>query len=60
MASDQADADMLIEARRLVGVAMEKLGDRLVDDVCVPRSRLAEFIEGMAAISREHRVAIPC
>ncbi|GLY65926.1 FAD-binding oxidoreductase [Amycolatopsis taiwanensis] len=60
VASDQAEADLLIEARRLVGVAMERLGSRLVDDVCVPRSRLAELIEGIAAIAAEHEVLIPC
>jgi glycolate dehydrogenase FAD-linked subunit len=60
VSSDQTEADLLIEARRLVGVAMERLGDRLVDDVCVPRSRLAELIEGIEAISAEQRVAIPC
>ncbi|MEU0467729.1 FAD-linked oxidase C-terminal domain-containing protein [Amycolatopsis sp. NPDC006131] len=59
VASDRAEADMLIAARRLAGVAMEQLGDRLVDDVCVPRSRLAEFFEGVTAISREHDVLIP-
>ena len=59
VATDRAEADMLIEARRLAGVAMERLGDRLVDDVCVPRSRLAEFFEGVTAISREHDVLIP-
>lgn len=60
VASDEAEAELLVEGRRLAGVAMERLGDRLVDDVCVPRSRLAEFVEGVAAISREHEVAVPC
>ncbi|HET6499401.1 MAG TPA: FAD-linked oxidase C-terminal domain-containing protein [Amycolatopsis sp.] len=60
VSADQAEAELLIEARRLAGVAMELLGDRLVDDVCVPRSRLAELIEGIAAISAEHGVLIPC
>ncbi|MFD2419491.1 FAD-binding oxidoreductase [Amycolatopsis pigmentata] len=60
VATDQAESDLLIEARRLVGVAMERLGERLVDDVCVPRSRLAELIEGVAAISAEYDVLIPC
>ncbi|HKS43615.1 MAG TPA: FAD-linked oxidase C-terminal domain-containing protein [Amycolatopsis sp.] len=60
VATDEAEADLLIEARRLVGVAMERLGDRLVDDVCVPRSRLAELVEGMAAIAAEHGVPVPC
>jgi glycolate oxidase len=60
VASDQTEADLLIEARRLVGVAVQKLGDQLIDDVCVPRSRLAELIDGIAAIGREHGVLIPC
>ncbi|TVT21646.1 FAD-binding oxidoreductase, partial [Amycolatopsis rhizosphaerae] len=60
VASDPAEGELLIEARRLVGIALEKLGDRLVDDVCVPRSRLAEFVDGVAAIAAEYGVDIPC
>ncbi|TNC24583.1 FAD-binding oxidoreductase [Amycolatopsis alkalitolerans] len=60
VATDHAEAELLIEARRLVGIALEKLGDRLTDDVCVPRSRLAELVEGVAAIGREHGVQVPC
>lgn len=60
VSADQAEADLLIEARRLVGVALERLGPRLVDDVCVPRSRLAELIDGIAAIAAEYGVPIPC
>lgn len=60
VASDQAEADLLIEARRLVGVAMERLGTGLIDDVCVPRSRLADLAEGIAAIAGKHGVLIPC
>jgi glycolate oxidase len=60
VATDPAEADLLIEARRLVGIATEQLGDRLVDDVCVPRSRLADFVDGVAAIAHEYAVAIPC
>ncbi|GAB2975789.1 FAD-binding protein [Amycolatopsis acidiphila] len=60
VATDQAEADLLIEARRLVGDAVGELGDQLVDDVCVPRSRLAELVEGIAAIGHEHGVRIPC
>jgi glycolate oxidase len=60
VSTDPVEADLLIESRRLVGVAMERLGDRLVDDVCVPRSRLADFVDGVTDIAREYRVAIPC
>ncbi|GHF48059.1 glycolate oxidase [Amycolatopsis bartoniae] len=60
VASDPAEGDLLIEARRLVGVAVAQLGDQLIDDVCVPRSRLAELIDGIVAIGREHGVAVPC
>jgi glycolate oxidase len=60
VASDQTEADLLIEARRLVGVAMARLGTGLVDDVCVPRSRLIDLVEGIAAIAGKYGVQIPC
>jgi glycolate oxidase len=60
VASDEAEAGLLIEARRLVGAALARLGTGLVDDVCVPRSRLIDLVEGIAAIAGKHGVQIPC
>jgi glycolate oxidase len=60
VASDATESAMLMEARRLVHFAIEKLGATLVDDVAVPRSRLIELLDGIEAIAAEHRVLVSC
>ncbi|OLT14081.1 FAD-linked oxidase [Pseudonocardia sp. CNS-139] len=60
VASDAAESDMLLEARRIVHFAIEKLGATLIDDVAVPRSRLVELLAGITAIAEEHRVTVSC
>ena len=49
-----------MEARRLVGPAHEALGAELVDDVCVPRARLADLLAGVARIGKQHDVLVTC
>lgn len=41
----------MLEARRLALPALESLGDWLLDDVCVPRSRIAELISAVEQIA---------
>ena len=61
VAEDDAEAELLVEARRLVGPAHEALGAELVDDVCVPRARLADLLTGVGAHRREqHDVLVTC
>lgn len=50
-ATDAQEADALLASRRLAYHAMEKLGAVIVDDIAVPRSRLAEALDGVAAIA---------
>jgi glycolate oxidase len=50
-ASDAAESSMLLEARRLAYPAMERLGRVMVEDVAVPRSRLAAFLDGVERIA---------
>jgi glycolate oxidase len=50
---DVAEADALLEARRLALPALERLGQTLLDDVCVPRSRLGALVEGVERIAEE-------
>ena len=59
-ASDAEESAMLLEARRLVGPAMDELGVTLVDDVAVPRERLGELLVGIEAIAKEHDVVVAC
>lgn len=61
--AEAADADesaMLLEARRAINPALERLGATLIDDVAVPRSRLGELISGVADIAGECGVLIAC
>ena len=58
-AEDAAESEMLLAARRATLVALEAVkGTTMIDDVCVPRSRLAEFLDGVAEIAERHRLTI--
>ena len=49
---DPAEGDLLMTARRMALPALERLGSSLLlDDVAVPRSQVATFIDGCVAIS---------
>jgi len=51
VADDPAEGELLLAARRNVLTALEQLGTTLVDDVCVPRDRLADLVAGVAAVA---------
>ena len=53
-----AQAELLHGARRMAIPAMEELGDWLLDDIAVPRSRLAEAMVRIQDIAQEHDVTI--
>ncbi|MFE9929440.1 FAD-binding oxidoreductase [Streptomyces sp. NPDC005533] len=58
-AEDQAESELLLQARRMAFPALETLRPAtMIDDVCVPRSRLAEMLDGTAAIARAHDLLI--
>ncbi|MFJ9772714.1 FAD-binding oxidoreductase [Kitasatospora sp. NPDC101157] len=57
-AEDQAESDLLLAARRLALPALDRLGTTMIDDVAVPRSRLAEMLNGVAAIGERHALTI--
>lgn len=50
---DPAEGSMLLGARRAVLTALEVYGTWLTDDVCVPRTRIAELIAACERISAE-------
>ncbi|WP_212915146.1 FAD-linked oxidase C-terminal domain-containing protein [Streptomyces sp. TS71-3] len=60
VSEDPAEAELLLAARRMVAVATEQLGSYLADDVCVPRRVLAELVDGVQDVAREHGVRITC
>jgi glycolate oxidase len=57
-ADDPAEAELLLAARRSVLTALETLGTTLIDDVAVPRTRLADLIEAVDAIAERHGLVI--
>jgi glycolate oxidase len=50
---DPAEGDLLLAARRMALPALERLGSTLIDDVAVPRSRIAAFLDGCDAVAAE-------
>ncbi|MEE1928115.1 FAD-linked oxidase C-terminal domain-containing protein [Streptomyces sp. TRM 70351] len=58
-ADSPAESALLLQARRSALVALEKVkGATMIDDVCVPRSRLAEMLTGVEAIAGRHGLTI--
>ncbi len=57
-ADDPAEGELLLAARRSVLTALEAYGTTLVDDVAVPRNRLGDFFDGIAAIAETRGVMI--
>ncbi|WP_406830592.1 FAD-linked oxidase C-terminal domain-containing protein [Pedococcus sp. KACC 23699] len=56
---DQADGDVLLEARRVTGRALSAEGLRVSSDIAVPISRLADMFAAIEQIGMAHGVAIP-
>jgi glycolate oxidase len=56
--SDVAEGRMLLQARRDVLPALEVLGTWLTDDVCVPRTAIADLIAACEQIAIEEGVTI--
>jgi len=56
--TDDAEAEALFEARRLVYPAFERLGPVLTEDVCVPRSRVPAMLAQVNEIGARHGLRI--
>ncbi|WP_030748859.1 FAD-binding oxidoreductase [Streptomyces sp. NRRL F-5135] len=58
-AEDPAESELLLKARRLALPALETVRSAtMIDDVCVPRSRLGAMLDGTAAIADKHGLTI--
>jgi glycolate oxidase len=58
-AEDPAESEMLLQARRLALPALERVSTAsMIDDVCVPRARLAALLDGVAAIAAKFDLTI--
>jgi glycolate oxidase len=58
VSASEAESRQLLDIRRLAYPAVERLGATLVEDVCVPKSRLPDMIEQIEQAARRHEVMI--
>jgi glycolate oxidase len=58
VSASEAESQQLLDLRRLAFHATERLGATLVEDVCVPRSRLPDMIERIERAADRHGVLI--
>ncbi|MEU6286929.1 FAD-linked oxidase C-terminal domain-containing protein [Streptomyces sp. NPDC046988] len=58
-ADDAAESELLLQARRLSLTALEAVkGTTMIDDVCVPRSRLGDMLEGIERVAAKYDLTI--
>jgi glycolate oxidase len=57
-ADDPAEGELLLSARRLALLALERVGTTMIDDVCVPLTELDALFDGVAKIAADHDVTI--
>jgi len=57
-AEDDAEGELLLAARRSALLALELLGTTMIDDVCVPRSRLGDLLDAIEKIAAESSLTI--
>ncbi|MFF2020898.1 FAD-binding oxidoreductase [Streptomyces sp. NPDC058171] len=58
-AADRAESELLLQARRLALNALEAVkGSTMIDDVCVPRTRLGDLLTGVERIAERHGLTI--
>lgn len=58
-AETAAESELLLAARRSALPALEAVtGTTMIDDVCVPRSRLAEMLRGVESIAETYELTI--
>jgi glycolate oxidase len=59
VSEDEAEAAQLLTARRMAFTAIERLGACLIEDVCVPRSKLPEMFDAVARIAADSGLLVP-
>ncbi|MFE5629697.1 FAD-binding oxidoreductase [Streptomyces sp. NPDC056543] len=58
-AESAAESELLLQARRLSLTALETIKSAtMIDDVCVPRTKLAAMLDGTAAIAEKYDLTI--
>ncbi|MFC8042212.1 FAD-binding oxidoreductase [Nocardia sp. NPDC057353] len=56
--ADAAESALLMAARRMALPALERLGDHLLDDVCVPRGRIVDLVLAVERIAADSGLTI--
>ena len=59
VSQDEAEAAQLLTVRRTAFNAIERLGACLIEDVCVPVSKLPEMFDAVARIAARHGLVVP-
>ncbi|MGH6653619.1 MAG: FAD-binding oxidoreductase [Actinocrinis sp.] len=59
VSQDEAEAAQLLTVRRTAFNAIERLGACLIEDVCVPRSKIPEMFDAVSRIAAERGVLVP-
>ena len=58
ISADAKEQEWLMAARRAALPAFERLGTTILDDVIVPRGRIADLLDATATIARERRTMV--
>ena len=59
LAASDEEAAELVRIRRSLHPAMSSLGTTLIEDVCVPRSKLVDMFDAITAIEHKYDIEIP-
>lgn len=57
-AADAEEAEAMMAARRLAYPALERLGEVLTEDVCVPKAAVPQMLQTIAEIGTRHDITI--
>ena len=58
VAETRSEAELLMQGRRMLNFALERKGDRLIEDACVPIARLGDFVRAGQQIADRTGVEI--
>lgn len=59
LAANEAEAEQLWAGRRAISAALSNLGDKLGEDIAVPRSRIPEMVQRIRAIGQKYGLRTP-
>jgi glycolate oxidase len=58
-ARDESEAERLWAGRRAISAALSNLGDKLGEDIAVPRSKIPEMVRRIRAIGKKYELRTP-